>query len=45
MATTKSIYIKQSRHCHKNCKFFFVFLYESYFLLGHFYFKCNLKNP
>ena len=24
---------------------FMVFPYESYFLLGHFYFKCNLKNP
>ena len=23
----------------------FVFLYEIYFLLAHFYFKCNLKNP
>ena len=24
---------------------FFVFLYEIYFLFGHFYFKCHLKNP
>ena len=24
---------------------FFVFLCESYFLLGHFYFKCHLKSP
>ena len=24
---------------------FFTFLYESNFLLGHFYFKHNLKNP
>ena len=24
---------------------FFVFLHDRYFLLGYFYFKCNLKNP
>ena len=23
----------------------FIFLYEIYFLLALFYFKCNLKNP
>ena len=23
----------------------FAFLYEIYFLLAYFYFKCNLKNP
>ena len=23
----------------------FVFLYEMYFLLAHFYFKCKVKNP
>ena len=38
------IYNKRSKNCCKNC-YYFRFLYETYFLLAHFYFKCNLKYP
>ena len=44
MVGTERIYIKQSNNATKIARFM-VFPYESYFLLGHFYFKCNLKNP
>ena len=44
MADIKSNYNKVSKQYHKNFPFF-GFLHEIYFLLGHFYFKCNLKNP
>ena len=44
MASGKSIYNKQSKPCYK-IAIIFVFLYEIYFLLAHFCFKCNLKNP
>ena len=33
MATAKSIYIKQSKHCDKNCTFFFCFSVWKLFLI------------
>ena len=44
MASTKSIKNKRSEQYHNNVGFL-GFLYESYFFLDHFYFKCYLKNP
>ena len=43
MASAKSIYI--NKEMPQKQHLFFVVLYGSYFLLGHFYCKCNLQNP
>ena len=42
MAGAKSIYEESNA---TKIAIIFVSLYEIYFLLAHFYFKCNLKNP
>ena len=44
MASAKVFVIYEVSNATKIASFS-VFLYEIYFLLGHFYFKCHLKNP
>ena len=42
--TLKAFIINGVSHAIKIAFFFFVFLNEMYFLLTHFYFKCNLNK-
>ena len=43
MASAKAFITNEVNNATK-IAIFFVFLYEICFLLGHFYFKCNLQN-
>ena len=44
MASTEVFIINKVSNAKKIARFF-TFLYESYFILCHFYFECNQNNP